>query len=242
MRYMDYLNTWIAQKGFKGVHKIVSTADELDILKHYESVDWQDVTDFPDLPAQLVPAYDDSAAYILPAENMFKKARVYAPKVKSGSNLTENQALLQALPAAVPLVLQSRTNFSRWKKLKYIYVTFWANVLRTVKATYTSIVPGTPSFLVSRVEFNPALPPPQAPIVNPNPYMINAPNEINRTIIFQIDVNNVPPLNPNAIPFDDLVLLWDDMIDIPYYAEIEIWMQPQAGGGFIDVFLGMEVK
>ena len=156
-------------------------------------------------------------------------------------NINENQALLQNLAGVNPLVLQSNTGFSRWKKLSYAMFTMWSNVNRTVKGVYN---PGVPQILIWKIEYNQNGPPGgpgplvAIPLGTPNP------NEITRTLIFAIDTGPAyTPVIVNAglVPFSDLVVWFDSGIDIPYYSEIMIWMAPQAGT-WIDCFLGIEVR
>lgn len=241
MDYVDYIKNWFAKRNLGSVHKVENPADELDLLKHYPGVEWQDVTNFPDLPAGLVPNLSDSAAYVLLGESIFKKSRVYAPKAVSGMNINENQALLQDLAAINPLVLQSTTGFSRWKKLSYVTVTAWANVLRTVKAPYGV---GALVMAIWKVEYNQTGPPGGPGPLSLLPLIPN-PNEITRTLLFAIDTVGGTlgpgPVNAGLIPFSDLVVWFDSGIDVPYYSEIYLWMAP-AAGTWLDVFMGVEVR
>jgi len=230
-KYIEYIYKWLSGKvaGSGNVYIVENAADELDIIKHYSGVQWEDVTDFPDLPAELKTTDLGDQARILLGERLFKKGRVYAPKSNSsGGGVTEIRRLQADLLVVGNTVLTVNTGYARWKKLNYIAFSGWTDATRTVKGIYGSPAVGGGNIVATRVEYNPAGPPAATPILD--------------TIIFQAVGGG---LNAALLGFRDLYIGFNPPIILPYYSDMRVTILngPPAGSTatVLDVFVGVEV-
>lgn len=226
-KYIEYIYKWLSGKtaGSGNVYIVENAADELDIIKHYSGIEWEDVTDFPDLPTELKTTDLGDQARILLGERLFKKGRVYAPKAtSSGGGVTENRTLLADMTALGNTTVTVNTGYARWKKLNYIAITGWTLPDRAVRGIYGS--PAAGSIVVTKVEYNPASPPATTPITS--------------TIIWQCDPTHQAPL----LGFTDLYVAFNPPILLPYYSDVTIVVLNQVAPGtatVLDIFAGMEI-
>lgn len=219
--YIEYISKWLGIKTVGGgVHKITGSQDELDIIKHYPGVEWVDVTSEPDLPSNAIPPDSDSVPFVLLNEPIFKKGRTYAPKTPTAKGVSSEQRnLLIDLTIPGGSITRTNTGYTRFKRLRSFSLTNWADRARTARLAY----PAGTYIIVKKVLYDRSKPPGQV--------------RLSDVIIFQCDATHQAFL----LPFTDLYIGFNPVVDLPFYTDIEIDIASGVAG-YMDIFVDIELN
>lgn len=220
----DRLREWLGNIGSGNIHPEDLAAD-LDILNHFPGVRWVDVTDDPNLNADLKPKFGDSRPTLLLGERIFRPGRCYIGKPAIDDGIINQTAQLITLSPGTEVTVTTTSGANRWRRCREVLLAGWQDNARASGGTFPD--DGSAAVIIRRVVYSQDAPPQK--------------KKITSFVIYQINSSK----NPGLLGFTTLRVPISPELYLPYFNEVEVGIiAPPAGTGraaYMDVYIDVEV-